>query len=146
MPALRVELRASRALAAAILSVHAAAAIAALGAIGGGAGAGLAVVLMFAGAVATRDRALLVGKRAVRALEFDMDGTLAAELSNGTRVAGRDGVRRHLGPWWVVVPLAGRPWAVLVVQGMLAPEPYRRLRVWALWGRLPPGAQVIGAG
>jgi len=146
MPALRVELRASRALAAVILSLHAAGAIAALGAIGGGAGAGLAVVLMLAGAVATRDRALLVGERAVRALEFDPEGKLAAELSNGTRIAGSGGARRHLGPWWVVVPLAGRPWAVLVVQDMLAPEAYRRLRVWALWGRLPPVARAIGSG
>lgn len=146
MPPMRFELRASRALAAVILSVHAAAAVASLGAIGGIEGAGLAFGLVLAGGVAARDRALLAGARSVRALEVGPDGALVAELVNGARVRGKDGGRHHLGPWWVVAPLSGRPWAVLVVKGMLAPEALRRLRVWALWGRLPAAAQPIGAG
>jgi len=146
MAPLRLELRASRALAAAILALHAAAALSVLGVMGGLEGAGLSIGLMLVGALAARDRALLVGSRAVRALELGREGAFTAELANGVRIAGKAGARRHLGPWWVVVPLAGAPWAALVVKGMLAPEAYRRLRVWALWGRLPASAQAIGAG
>ena len=46
--------------------------------------------------------------------------------------------RRYVSRHVVVVPLAGpQRRTVLVTGGMLAPEAFRRLRLWALWGRLP---------
>ena len=33
---------------------------------------------------------------------------------------------------------------VLVARDMLDPEMFRRLRVWALWGRVPGGEAVAG--
>jgi hypothetical protein len=146
MAPLRLELRASRTLAATILAVHAAAVVAVLTAMPGIPGTGLGLVLLLVGARASWNRGLLRGSASVRVLEIAEDGSLTAELAGGRRVPGAASARRHLGPWWVVVPLAAWPWAALVVGGMLAPDAFRRLRIWALWGRLPVAANAAGAG
>ncbi|HEX5092511.1 MAG TPA: hypothetical protein VFV84_07455 [Burkholderiales bacterium] len=146
MAPLRLELRPSRALAGAILGVHAAAALAVLTAVPGVPGAGLALVMLLLGARACRSRGLLAGSASLRFLEIAEDGSLTVELAGGRRVPGVASARRHLGPGWVVVPLAARPWVALVVGGMLAPDAFRRLRIWALWGRLPVAADPAGAG
>jgi len=100
----------------------------------------IAVGLVLLGAKAAWDRALLAGPGSVRALEIAADGSAAVELARGRRVPVGAAARRHVGSWWVVVPLSTRPWAALIVRGMLAPAALRRLRVWALWGRLPAPA------
>jgi hypothetical protein len=140
MTPLRLELRGSRRLAAAILVAHAAAASALAVALPGTVGLATALGLALLGAKAARDRALLAGPGSVRALEIAPDGSSVVELAMGRRVPVRASARRHVGSWWVIVPLSVRPWALLIVRGMLAPAAHRRLRVWALWGRLPAPA------
>jgi len=140
MTPLRLELRGSRGLAAAILLVHATAAGALAVAMPGAVGVALAIGLVLLGAKAAWDRALLAGPGSVRALEIAADGSAAVELGQGRRVLVAASARRHVGSWWVVVPLSARPWATLIVRGMMAPAAHRRLRVWALWGRLPAPA------
>ena len=86
----------------------------------------------------------------MRALELPEDGTATLELADGSRVAARVARRRHVGAWWVTLPLQGAPWrTVLVAADMLAPAEFRRLRLWALWGRVAGAAprqfQDLGA-
>jgi hypothetical protein len=140
MTPLRLELRGSRGLAAAILLAHAAAAGALAVAMPGTAGMAMAVGLALLGAKAAWDQGLLAGPGSVRALEIAPDGSSVVELALGRRIPARASARRHVGSWWVVLPLSARPWAMLIVRGMVAPAAHRHLRVWALWGRLPAPA------
>jgi hypothetical protein len=149
-PVLYLRLRASRALAGALVLVHAAAAACVLAAAPFAAGLAIAALLLALGGMAAWDRALLRGRRSVRALELPEDGTATLELADGSRVAARVARRRHVGAWWVTLPLQGAPWrTVLVAADMLAPAEFRRLRLWALWGRVAGAAprqfQDLGA-
>jgi hypothetical protein len=136
-PVLRLELRASRMLAGALLLVHAAAAASVLAVAPGIAGLGIAALLLLLGAVAAWDRALLRGRRSVRSLELSSDGTVTLGLADGRRVTGRLARRRHVNAWWVTLPLQGDRWrTVLVPADMLDPSSFRRLRQWGLWGRV----------
>jgi hypothetical protein len=137
MPVLRVELRASGTLAAAMLSFHAAGAAGVLLVAPGAVGIALAVLLIALGAAAAWDRALLRGPHSIRVLEVASDGAMRAFLAGGEKLQGRAAGRSHVGPWWVVLPFAGRRRVALVAADMLAPDEFRRLRLWALWGRVP---------
>jgi hypothetical protein len=142
MTALRLDLRASHALAGALALVHGAAAAALAGAVGGYVGAALALLVLALGAATTWDRALLRASGAVRALELADDGAAVLELTDGRRVAVRIGPRRHIGPWWVALPLSGAARrSLLVTSDMLPPSQYRFLKLWALWGKVPAIAQ-----
>ncbi len=143
MAPLRLELRASRALAGALALVHGAAAIALVAALPGPAGAALGLLVLALGGMAAWDRALLRSRNAVRALELAEDGFATLALADGRRLAARIGPRRHIGPWWVALALTGAPRrSLLVVRDMLAPAEYRYLRLWALWGRVPAAARL----
>lgn len=149
-PVLHLRLRASRALTGALMLVHGAAAACVLAAAPSAAGLTLAALLLCLGGVASWDRALLRGRRSVRVLELSEDGTATLELANGSRVAARVALRRHVSAWWVTLPLQGAPWrTVLVAADMLVPAEFRRLRLWALWGRVsaatPRHVQGLGA-
>lgn len=142
MAALRLELRASHALAGALALVHGAAAAALAGVWPGYVGSTLALLVLALGAATTWDRALLRASGAVRALELGDDGAAVLELADGRRVAVRIGARRHIGPWWVALPLSGTArGSLLVTSDMLPPARYRFLKLWALWGRVPAMAQ-----
>jgi hypothetical protein len=143
-PLLRLELRPSRALAAALGLVHAAGAACVLAVAGAGAaGTALAVLLLALGWATIRDRALLRGPGAVRALELDADAAAALDLADGRRLAGRAGERRHVSRLWVTLPLRGAPQRTLLVAAdMLAPAAFRQLRLWALWGRVARGGRA----
>ena len=140
MPRLRLELRASRALAAAVVLVHAAGAAGMLLIAPGATGATLGLLLLGLGVFAAWNRALLRGPGAVRLLELGDERQVGAVLASGERLQGRASARCHVGPWWVVLPLASPRRIVLVARGMLGPEEFRRLRLWALWGRVPAPA------
>jgi hypothetical protein len=131
----RFELAPSPALAAAIVAAHALAGLAAWIALPSLAGAALAAALVCLGAAAAWSRALLRAPGSLRALEIGAEGA-AFVLANGERLAvpekGRRYVTRHL----LALPRRGR--AFLVTGGMLPPGEFRRLRIWALWNRLPP--------
>jgi len=138
MAVLRLELRASRTLALVLVLLHAAAAICLLIILPGYAGVSLALLVLALGGAAARDRALLRAPGSVRALELADDGAATLELADGRRLAGRVSPRRHVGAWWVVLPVSGGVRrSLLVHRDMLPAADFRVLRLWALWGRVP---------
>lgn len=142
-PLLRLELRPSRALAAALGLVHVAAALCVVAVLSGYAGWALAALLLALGAVSTWQRALLRGRTAVRAIELGAEAAATLELADGGRLAGRVAGRRHVSRLWVTLPLRGAPHRTLLVTAdMLAPAAFRQLRLWALWGRAARGARA----
>ncbi|HLX80676.1 MAG TPA: hypothetical protein VKS43_08840 [Burkholderiales bacterium] len=104
----------------------------------GPAGAALAVLLVALGAAAAWDRALLRGCRSPRAIEILGSGEALLVFADGKAAAARavhgSGITRH----WVALA-AGSPMrrSLLVTSGMLQPGPFRLLRLWAVWGRVP---------
>ena len=130
MSGTRLALSPSWNLAAAIVALHAAAAAAVWIALPGALGVLLAAALLMLGLAAAWGRALLRSSRSVVAI--DVAGRV--ELRNGASRAIAAG-RRHVGRFMVTLPLKGR--TVLVTRDMLRAEEFRRLRLWALWGKLP---------
>ena len=128
----RLALLPSRFLAAAILGLHMAAAGCVRLALPGWGGIALAAALLVAGLVAARSRALLAAPTSPRALV--LGDRLAVELVNGETLSGE---RRpgHVSRWLVTLPVEKR--TLLVTRDMLGEEEFRRLRLGALWGRLP---------
>jgi hypothetical protein len=95
-----------------------------------------AALLAFGGAAAW-SRALLRSPVSVRALEIAADA-VTIELTSGERFAAEIGEPRHVSRLMVTLPVrkpARR--TILVTRDMLAGDLFRRLRIWALWGRLP---------
>ena len=133
----RFELSASPALAAAILAAHACAAAAAALVLPGVPGLLLGAALVALGAAAAWGRALLKSSRSVRAIELE-GGEAVFELASGERFAAAVAPRRYVSRFVVTLP-AGHPLSrtVLVTADMLGREAFRRLRLWALWGKLP---------
>jgi len=144
-PLLHLELRGSPALAAVLVLAHAVAAACIAAVLPGPWAWALAVLVLALGAAAAWDRALLRAGRSVRVLELSADGQAALGLADGRRLEGSVAARRNVCPWWVTLPVrgpAGR--TLLVARGMLSEGDFRRLRLWALWGRVPgvAGAQL----
>ncbi len=134
---LRLELKPSPLLAVAIVAAHAAAAAGALAAMPGFAGALIAAALAGLGAITAARRALLRTRGSVRVLELEGTG-LTVCLAGGKRFAAEVAARRYVSRFIVILPL--RPWThgtILVTRDMVGGDAFRRLRVWALWGRLP---------
>ena len=100
--------------------------------IGGPAGGALGVVLAALGMAAAWSRALLRSPRSVRALEIGDE--VVVELANGERIKALPPQRCYVSRLAVILPL---PKAVLISADMLQPAEFRRLRVWALWRKLP---------
>ena len=138
---LRLELKPSPLLAAAIVAAHGAAAACVLVAMPGMAGALIAAALAALAAVASATRALLKGRGAVRALELEGPG-LTVCLASGGRFAAEAAPRRYVSRHLVILRLrenARRPVrrTILLTPDMVGGDSFRTLRVWALWGRLP---------
>jgi len=134
---LRLELAPSAGLAAAILAAHAAAALCLALALPAAAGIGAAGLVVLSGAASARKRALLRGRAAVRALEVGGD-TLEIRLASGERFPAELAERRYVGRHLVVLCLR-RPVrrTILLTRDMAGAQLFRRLRIWALWGKLP---------
>jgi Membrane-bound toxin component of toxin-antitoxin system len=142
MAVLRLELRASRTLAVVLALLHLGAALCLLMVLPGYVGMSLALLILALGGAAARDKALLRAPGSVCALELAGDGAATLELADGRRLAGRVSPRRHVGGWWVVLPVSGGTRrSVLVLRDMLSTEDFRFLRLWALWGRVPEAVQ-----
>jgi hypothetical protein len=137
LSASRFRLTPSPALASAIFIAHLAAGIATYLVLGGLAAVLLALALAALGAAAAWSRALLGAPRSVRVLELDAQPPLF-ELTNGEKLAAPIGARRYVSRYIVALSL-GRPVrrTLLVSRDMLSAEEFRRLRLWALWGKLP---------
>jgi hypothetical protein len=134
---LRLELAPSRWLAAGIVLTHLAAAASVYTVLPGWTGALLAAALLALGAAAAWGRALLRSGASVRAIELGAAQPVF-ELASGERLAAEVAARRYVTRYVVALPL-GRPLSrtLLVTADMLGREEFRRLRLWALWNRLP---------
>jgi hypothetical protein len=134
---LRVELAPSILLASAVVGLHLVAALCVLAVMPPPAGAALAAALAALGGATAWSRALLRSALSVRALELD-GPKLVVELANGERFAAEAAERRYVGSWIVSLPIR-RPVrrTILVTRDMAKGDLFRRLRIWALWGRLP---------
>ena len=134
---LRVELAPSALLASAVVGLHAAAALCVLLVMPAIAGAALAAGVLALGGAAAWSRALLRSPLSVRALELE-GPKLVLELANGARLPVETAERRYVGRFMVSLPIL-RPVrrTILVTADMAQADLFRRLRIWALWGRLP---------
>ena len=145
MSGTRLELSPSWTLAAAILALHAAAAASMFVAIPGPVGVLLGGAFLALGAAAAWSRALLAAPGSPRALELS-GPQLRLELKDGARWAAELAERRHVSRFMVTLPLVRpRRRTVLVTRDMLQAEEFRRLRLWALWGKLPVAGKQLQA-
>jgi len=134
--ALVLRLRPSPFLAVVIVALHTVAAACVLAVLPGIAAVLLALALFLLGLAAAWSRALLRSRFSVRALEIS-GAALTLELSGGDRIAAQVAERRYVSRLAVTLPLQ-RPRRTLLVTADMLPAPdFRRLRIWALWGRLP---------
>jgi Membrane-bound toxin component of toxin-antitoxin system len=134
---LRLELAPSFLLAAALIVLHAAAALCLALALPGAGGLAGAAALVALGAAAAWRSALLRAASSVRALELAAQ-KLEVRLASGESFAAEVAERRYVGRYMVVLPLR-RPVrrTLLVTRDMADAESFRRLRIWALWGKVP---------
>jgi hypothetical protein len=70
---------------------------------------------------------------------LELEGTeLTVCLAGGKRFAAEVAARRYVSRFIVILPLRPRMHGtILVTRDMVGGDAFRRLRVWALWGRLP---------
>jgi hypothetical protein len=144
---LRIELKPSPALAAAILGLHAAGALSVLLALPTVTGFLLGGSLLALGVAAAWSRALLRSKVSPRALEIGGD-EIVLHLAGGASLPVEVAKRRYVTRFMLALPIR-RPLrrTILVTQDMLDSDSFRALRVWALWGKLPAAtAKPPGAG
>ena len=135
---MRFELAPSTPLALAITGAHVAAGAAAYTVLPTVAGAALALSLVALGAAAAWSRALLRSPGSVRAIEL-AEPLPVFRLASGERLAAPVAARRYVSRYMVVLlyrASAGAN-ALLVSADMLGAQEFRRLRLWALWNRLP---------
>lgn len=141
----RFELRPSPLLAALIIAAHVAAAAAVYSVMRGWAAAALAMALLLLGFAAAWSRALLRSAGSVRAIQVGGEQPVF-ELAGGESLSAAVGDRRYVTRYVVALPLK-RPLSrtLLVTADMLGPREFRRLRLWALWGRLPAGPRGVAS-
>jgi len=134
---LRVELAPSGFLALALIGVHAAAALCVAAVLPGAAGLAAAALIAGLGIAAAWRRALLRSGASVRALDLAGE-RLEVRLASGKSFAAELTGRRYVGRHMVVLALR-RPVrrTILVTRDMVDADSFRRLRIWALWDRLP---------
>jgi len=142
-PPVNLTLSPSPGLAFGIMAAHAAAAACLWLLLPGHPGAALAALVLALGIAVARDRALLAATSSVRGLELSAGNSAVLLLRDGRRVPAVVGEGRLVSRLCVTLPVRapGRP-SLIVSQGMLEPESFRLLRLWALWGRVPGQAPV----
>ncbi|HUN68865.1 MAG TPA: hypothetical protein VMU46_08710 [Burkholderiales bacterium] len=135
-PLFRLVLSPSPRFAAVILIIHLTAAGCCLAVSEGWPGIALALLLTALGGAAARDRALLRGARAARAIEIFGSGEARLALADGETIALEPVRGMGVTRYWVALR-CGAPGrrGILVTAGMLGAAPLRRLRLWALWGK-----------
>jgi hypothetical protein len=117
--------------------MHAAAALCVLAVMPGVPGLVLAALLACLGMAAAWSRALLRAASSVRALEL-AGPKLEVRVASGESFPAEVSERRYAGRYMVMLPLR-RPVrrTILVTRDMMDADSFRRLRIWALWGKLP---------
>ena len=144
MSGTRLELSPSWVLAGAIVALHATAAACILLVLAGYVGVALAAAFLALGTAAAWARALHRSRASVRALEVS-GNEIYLELGDGRRVRAEPGTGRHVNRFLVTLPLSRPRRTLLVTRDMLPAEEFRRLRLWALWGKLPVAAKQLPA-
>lgn len=144
MSGTRLELSPSWTLAGAILALHAMAAACVFAVLGGYAGLLLAIGFLILGVAAAWARALLRSRASVRALEVS-GNEIVLELRDGRRLQAEPGTRRHVSRFVVTLPLSRPRRTLLITRDMLPAEEFRRLRLWALWGKLSVAPKQLPA-
>ena len=124
--------------AATILSLHAAGAACLFLVIPGAPGLALGGLLLALGAASAWDRALLRSSRSPRVIEIRASGQAALVLRNSESILAKPVSGMGVTRCWVALKI-GSPArrSALVTQDMLGREPFRLLRLWALWGKMP---------
>ena len=105
----------------------------------------LAGCLMVLGLAAAWSRALLKSPASVRALEVS-GSEVTLVLASGERIACQAAGRRYVNRFMVTLPLRSPVRTVLISGDMLENDAFRRLRIWALWGKLPGVATGAATG
>ncbi len=111
----------------------------------------LAAALVALGVAAAWSRALLRGRGAVRGLELRKNEALV-ELGSGEKKDVTVAPRRYVSRLFVSLTFGAAAFhrhggrTLLVTADMLDRHEFRRLRVWALWGKAPDvaGEQLAG--
>ncbi|HXZ92151.1 MAG TPA: protein YgfX [Burkholderiales bacterium] len=135
---LSVELSPSGVLAGTIVAIHALAGACAALALSGPGGAVLALLLPALGVAAAWDRALLRGRKSVTGMVIEGPASLRLRTRDGRETEVRATGRKHVSRLAVIVPVRGSMRrTIVVVRDMLDAESFRRLRLWALWGKVP---------
>jgi hypothetical protein len=134
---LRLALKPSPPLAAVVLILHGMAGACMIVSLPGVPGALLAAALGSLGALAAWNRALLRAASSIRAIELH-GAEAIIHLAGGASFPADIGERRYVSRFFVALPLR-RPMrrTILVTRDMLSEDSFRKLRVWALWRRLP---------
>jgi hypothetical protein len=134
---LRVELAPSAFLTITLIALHAAAALCVLAVVPGVPGLLLSALLLALGVATAWSRALLRSGSSARVLEL-AGPKLEVQLASGASFPAEVAERRYVGRYLVMLPLR-RPVrrTIVVTRGMADADSFRRLRIWALWGRLP---------
>jgi hypothetical protein len=134
---LRLELAPSPSLAIAVIALHAAAASSVWVVLPGIAGRLLAALLFALGVASAWSRALLRARSSVRVIEIE-GAKAALQLAGGEGFPAEIAQRRYVARFLVILPVV-RPVrrTILVTPDMLGRDSFRRLRIWALWGKLP---------
>ena len=97
----------------------------------------LAAMLLILGFAAARSRALLRNPGSIHAIEIGAEPPVV-ELAGGERFAVEAAPRHYVSRFLVILPLVSPFRRTLLVTGdMLNAGEFRRLRIWALWNRLP---------
>jgi hypothetical protein len=138
---LRVDLAPSAFLAIGLVVAHAAAALAVLVAMPGIVGSAIALLVFALGMAYAWGRALHRMPSSVRALEFG-GPAIEVELASGERMSAEVSERRYVGRYLVLIALRSPlRRTLLITRDMMDAQSFRRLRIWALWGRLPAVAR-----
>jgi len=141
---LNIDLSPSGVLAAAVIAVHALAGACAAIAVPGPGAFAVALLLPALGLAAAWDRALLRSRKSVTGIVIEGPASVRLKARDGTETEVRVVGRKHVSRFAVIVPVRGSMRrTIVVVRDMLDAESFRRLRLWALWGRVP-GAGLEG--
>jgi hypothetical protein len=99
----------------------------------------LAALLLGLGTAAAWSRALLRSGASVRALEL-IGPKLEVQLASGESFAAEAAGRRYVSRFMVILPIvAPMRRTILLTADMADADSFRRLRIWAVWGRLAAG-------
>jgi hypothetical protein len=142
-PSVNLTLSPSPGLAICIMVAHAAAAACLWLLLPGLPGTSLAVLVVALGIAVAWVRALLAATSSMRGLDLSTGDTAVLRLRDGRRVPAAVGQGRFVSRLCVTLPVRapGRR-SLMVTAGMMEPESFRILRVWALWGRIPARTPV----